>query len=512
MCIVSDKNLKIFDLFEIFYKNTETFSEQTAVYIAQTKLTFRDIFIISENLANKLRGLGICEENILGFMLPNTAAFIPVLLSLFKLSVSVAMVSPKYRESDITSVNNAIKPVCYITTSKYINVLKNIFPGSEIKSIEIDELSVELFLLFPQSTKSDKSILLESSSFNLDDREIAIIKFTSGSTGTPKAIACTVENMLSEAENVVSTLSITPDDFILAPVPLFHSYGFDLGVLPLLYAGVPMIINDNFIPRFVAKYMSQQKVSVFLGVPSIYRFLLETHFSTIPDLTQVKYLLSCTAPLHPNLITSFYKKFNIPICQHYGSSESGAVANHIPSEVLKHNESVGKAMKNVNISIVDQNGDELPYGEEGEVVVNSKVVAAGYLMGEMPGKSAFSNGKYYTGDIGFIDEEGFLFLRGRKDQMINVGGLKVSPYEVMQVLNDFPAISESAILGLKDKSGEEFVYAAVILKTSTTESKIIDYCKSRLADYKIPRRIDFWKELPKSDSGKIILKPEDIKL
>ena len=133
-------------------------------------------------------------------------------------------------------------------------------------------------------------------------------------------------------------------------------------------------------------------------------------------------------------------------------------------------------------------------------------------MGEMPGKSAFSNGKYYTGDIGFIDEEGFLFLRGRKDQMINVGGLKVSPYEVMQVLNDFPAISESAILGLKDKSGEEFVYAAVILKTSTTESKIIDYCKSRLADYKIPRRIDFWKELPKSDSGKIILKPEDIKL
>ena len=507
------KKLTTHNLYELFYNNTQNCLDQTAVTFKETKLTFRDIFSVSEKLAMQLRKTGISDGSIVGLVLPNNAFFIPALLSLFRLSATVALISPKYRQSDISAINDAIKPTCYITTSSGIDVLKTMIPDNKVNQIEIDGLTDDLFLLFPfKNRTSENSASHLSLKFGLKEKDIALIKFTSGSTGTPKAIALTVENVIAEAENVVSTLEVTTNDCILSAVPLFHSYGFDLGVLPVLFAGAQMIIEDIFIPRIIIRYLSQKKVTLFLGVPNMYRFFVETKLSAIPDLSHIRYLLSCTAPLHPDLMISFYDKFGIPICQHYGSSESGAVTNHIPNEVMSRKESVGKAMKNVFIKIVDQNGNELPGGEQGEVIVKSKVIAAGYLLGEDPNKTVFKDDHYYTGDLGYIDEQGFLFLQGRKDQMINVGGLKVSPFEVIRVLNEFPLVAESAVVGAKDSFGEEFVYAAVTLKATTTENDILAFCKSHLAEYKVPRRIDIWKELPKSDSGKIILRPEDINI
>ena len=303
------------------------------------------------------------------------------------------------------------------------------------------------------------------------------------------------------------TLDLTPEDRIYAPVPIFHSYGFDLGVLAMLFSGAPLILEEIFVPRKILSRLTAPEVTVFLGVPSMYRFLLEAAPPDPPDLSRLRYALSCTAPLYPDLIAAFYEKFNVPICQHYGSSETGAATTHLPQAVLDHPASVGVAMKNVTVLIVDEQGRELPAGQKGEVVVRSEAVAGGYAMGPVAESSPFTDGAFRMGDIGHLDADGFLYLHGRKDALINVGGLKVSPDEVTMVLESCPAVREAAVIGVRDAMGEEIVYAAVALRSALSEKELLAFCSSRLANYKVPRRLDIFEKLPRGPSGKIKIDP-----
>jgi long-chain acyl-CoA synthetase len=278
----------------------------------------------------------------------------------------------------------------------------------------------------------------------------------------------------------------------------------------MLYAGARLVLNDIFVPRRMLADLSDKGVSILLGVPSTYRFLTKTRMQATPDLSHIRYLLSCTAPLSPSQIASFFEKYHMPICQHYGSSETGAVTNHIPAEVMARSESVGKPLHNVAVRVVDETGHELAPGREGEIVVTSKVVAPGYVMGEPDKQSGFIDGEYWTGDLGVVDDDGYVYVRGRKDQIINVGGLKVSPNEVIEVLTDCPPVSEAAVIGVKDAFGEEAVYAMVTLNDKATEKEILAFCKTRLADYKIPRKIVIREELPRGNTGKVVLRPGDL--
>jgi acyl-CoA synthetase (AMP-forming)/AMP-acid ligase II len=244
----------------------------------------------------------------------------------------------------------------------------------------------------------------------------------------------------------------------------------------------------------------------------MYRFFLDVRLDSPPNLAKVRYALSCTAPLDPTVVDAFHEKFGAAICQHYGSSESGAATTHVPSDVLARKESVGRAMPNVQVKVVDAGGRSLPAGTSGEVVVSGPAVALGYVMGVPPEGSPLSNGDYYTGDVGYLDGDGFLHVSGRLNQLINVGGMKVSPVEVIRVLESCPAVQEAAVIGVRDGNGDDVVYAVVTLKAPADEYQIMAHCRGRLADYKIPRRIDIRTEMPRAASGKIRIRPEDISI
>ncbi|MEK9137121.1 MAG: fatty acid--CoA ligase family protein, partial [Bacteroidota bacterium] len=264
-----------------------------------------------------------------------------------------------------------------------------------------------------------------------------------------------------------------------------------------------LTIDESFIPRRALATIMRERVSVFLGVPSMYRFFLDSTSSPPSNLRQVRYMLSCTAPLHPDAVQSFHRSFGVAICQHYGSSETGAVTTHVPERILDYPESVGRSMVGVRMSVVDADGKECAPDDPGEVMVRSAAVAAGYIMGEAPGPAVLRDGEFRTGDIGTLNREGFLHLMGRIDSMINVGGLKVSPLEVCRVLEHHAAVREAAVSGTRDVNGEEVVYAMVVLRAPATEQELLTFCHSRLADYKVPRRIDIREELPRGPSGKI---------
>jgi long-chain acyl-CoA synthetase len=473
-------------------------------------MTFAALFSSAGDLADALGRAGIEHDRAVAVILPNSLAFVPAILALWKLGVPIALISPKYRESEIKAVTDALQPQGLLTVSAFTPQLKAATPVDRQVTVAFAETESPLELLFPPPVAAPSG----QPAATVTDQALhpAVYKFTSGSTGTPKGIAVTAENLFAEAQNVTATLAITTRDCLLAPVPLFHSYGFDLGVLSMLFAGARLISQEGFIPRKMLMDLASREVTLFLGVPSMYRLFVDTPLSALPDLSHIRYLLSCTAPLPPELISAFAEKFRMPICQHYGSSETGAVANHRPAEVLARPGSVGLPLHNVRIKIVNEKGEELSPMQEGEVIVRSGVVSPGYVMGNPPGPSRFAGDTYRTGDIGLVDEEGFLYLRGRIDDVINVGGFKVSPYEVIQVLEKFPAVREAAATGVRNANGEEVVCAMVTLKSPASEAEILAFCRAQLSDYKVPRRIEIRDEMPRGPSGKIKITAKDFAL
>jgi len=442
---------------------------------------------------------GIPSGALVALMLPNCLAFVPAYLALRRLSATVALIPPKYRARELEAIRRGVAPVCFVTTKTATQA-----PGLAARRVALVDFPCageQLAVVFPPENERTSVI----------PPGTVLLKFTSGSTGQPKGIAFDVANLETEATNIVRGLGIGPDDMILAPVPLCHSYGFDLGVLPLLQAGCTLALEKGFVPRRMLQDLASGRVTVFLGVPAMYRACLALPAS-VDASPRVRYLLSCTAPLPASVITAFHARYGAAICQHYGSSETGAVTTHVPAQVLERPDSVGRPMGDVAVSVVDAAGHPVAPGVEGEVVVSSGAVAhGGYVLGAPADRTPFQRDGYHTGDVGrFAD--GFLTVHGRVDDLINVGGFKVSPREVIDVLESYPAVSEAAVVGVRGPSGEEVVYAAVTLSRAATEADILAHCRSRLAEYEIPRRVDIRSSLPHGPTGKVHLRARDVRL
>jgi long-chain acyl-CoA synthetase len=490
-------------LWQEFVRQTAPHGASTAVCCSQNELSFVQVAEFANRIADWLQPR-VSARALVAHSLPNVTSFAPTFLALCRLGAIIPMLSPKYREAEIQQIFSLLPIEHVVTTPQQAQILAKILPATDIFEFALPGLSESVALLTCERLSQD-TIDLDTDLMN----QAAIIKLTSGSTGTPKGVVLTAKNVLASAQIVCRTLGVQPGDRIVSPVPMFHSYGFDLGLLPMITAGAAVSPSDLFVPRILLRELANPQTRIFLGVPSMYQALVDST-GAVPDLSHIRYLLSCTAPLNPSLIQAFRNKFGVSICQHYGSSETGGATIHSPAHVAVHEDSVGQAMVGVRIELLDADDKPVPVGCEGEVVIASEAVSLGYIIGAPTDRVVLANGQYRTSDIGTMDEDGFLTLRGRIDQLINVGGLKVSPLEVQQVLERHPAVREVAVLGIRDESGSEYLHAAVSLKASASESDLLDHCRQSLAEYKVPRRIDIMSELPRGGTGKIVLKREDL--
>jgi long-chain acyl-CoA synthetase len=480
-------------LWETFHARTGGMGSHPAVSGPSGTLTFAELWAHADTLASSFRRAGVADGAAVGVALPNTARFPVALLALCRLDAAVVLIPPQYRAGELSPVLSGLGLVDVVTHPGHAPGIAEAMPGA--RSSDCDGL------LVLSSTGGEGKPLREPA---------ALMKLSSGSTAEPKCIVLAAANVIAEAENVTATLGLGPGDRVLAGVPLFHSYGFDLGVLPALYAGSTLEVDDVFVPRRTLAALAERSPSAYLGVPAQYRAMLDARLDVAPDLTGVRWLLSCTAPLSADVVTAFGERFAAPICQHYGSSETGAATTHVPSEVLGRPASVGRAMEGVRVQVVSPDGTPLGPGAEGDVVVSSEAVARGYALGGPAGASPFRADGFWTGDVGRLDAEGFLTLLGRRDAVINVGGFKVSPEEVAATLERHPAVREAAVLGVSVALGEQVVWAAVALSERVDEAGLVAFCSGLLAEYKVPRRITVLDELPRTAAGKIRLRPEDV--
>ena len=482
-------------LWETFHARTGRLGHQLAVSAADGELTFDALWREADRLSLQLEAAGVGEGAVVGLALPNTSRFVVAFLALCRLNATVALVSPHYGPVDLRPVITGAGAGCLIAEPGFAARIADAVPTS--RAVQTDGL----VFVFPPLSGDAAS-----------PGDAAVLKFSSGSTAEPKGIALSAENVIAEARNVAAAFSLGPGARVLAGVPVVHSYGFDLGVLQTLFAGTTLLLRDTFVPRRSIAALASGELTMFLGVPAQYRLFLSTLLTATPSLATTPWLLSCTAPLGEEVIRRFHARFGAAICQHYGSSETGAVTTQFPADAVSHAASVGRPMRGVEVTIRATDGSLLPAGAEGEVVVSSAAVGRGYILGAPSGVSPFRDGAFWMGDVGCLDEAGFLTIRGRRDSMINVGGLKVSPAEVAAVLESHPAVREAAVIGVPDGRGEQVPYAVVTLRQPADEGSLLALCHSSLAEHKVPRRIEIRDSLPRTASGKVRIRLEDLEL
>jgi long-chain acyl-CoA synthetase len=467
------------DVWRLFQNTTVELRDRAAIASGYPELSvsFRQLEREALNRTVDIEGFGVGEGDLVAVASRDAVAFTTLVLATLRLSASALLLAPTHGRQVIRAVAHEVGADWFLTDDAGL--------AGEIAATLGGTRVEQRGSSFGIAGRADRKRPSRAES-------LAIVKLSSGSSAKPKAIGLSAAAILAEAAAVSSTLALRGGRAALCPVPLHHSYGFDLGILPMLTAGSTLVVHSPLVPGRLVDRLQGRDVSVLLGVPALYGVLVETPLRVVPKLEHVDHLLSCTAPLSPRLIERFHQRFDSPICQHYGASEVGGVTTHLPAAVMSRPESVGRPMPGVGVEIVD-----------GEVVVSGPALASGYLMGAPAHDSPFRNERFHMGDTGSLDAQGFLTIGGRRDAIINVGGLKVSPEEVQFVLEDHPAVRGAIVSGRERSSGDRYVHAVVAVSADVTERDLIAHCRLELEDFKVPRRIEIRDQLPRLPSGKV---------
>ncbi|MFH1725848.1 MAG: long-chain-fatty-acid--CoA ligase [Elusimicrobiota bacterium] len=341
----------------------------------------------------------------------------------------------------------------------------------------------------------------------------ASILYTSGTTGVPKGVMLTHANLTSNCDASIRAMAMSEKDVTITLLPMFHTFAWTACVLIPLRLGAKNVITASVTPpKPWLKQMGRHKVTIFAAVPQLYAVLakqaagLKGLILRYWFFRKVRICVSGAAPLSPATLQDFKRAFGRDIIEGYGLTETSPVATINPPGRPKAG-SVGLPIQDVSIRIVDDAGRELPGGAEGEILIKGPNVMKGYYDNEEATRQAVSpDGWLKTGDIGLIDEDGYLFIRDRKKDMIIIKGLKVFSAQIEASLLSHPDIQEAAVIGVPDASGDERIKAFVVLREGAQAgtSELHKFCRQKFDPYKRPRDIEIMSELPKNALQKIL--------
>lgn len=335
--------------------------------------------------------------------------------------------------------------------------------------------------------------------------DAALILFTSGTTGTPKGVVLSHANLLANASFVRQAHGLTVEDIALCILPLFHINGLVVTLLTPLLTGIPVVLPDRFHADRFWGWVQAYRVTWFSAVPTILSLLLSQPDREPPVAKSLRFARSASAPLPVAVLEQFEQRFGIPVIETYGISEGACQVSANPLPPQRHKPgSAGKPVGN-RLQVLDDQGHTLPTNGIGEVLIRGANVFSGYLNNPAADREAFHDGWFRTGDLGYLDEEGYLFLTGRKKELINRAGEKIAPREVEEIIHRLPEVEAVGVVGVPDQLYGEEVAAFVTLRPGylLDAETVRHFCRKHLAGFKVPREVFFIDEFPKGPSGKI---------
>lgn len=481
----------------LFLSAAEKFSSRTAVIEDGISVTYEDLVRSARAFASLLSSRGVVKGDRVAIFLPNSIEFVT---AVFGVSLSGAVSVPinsSFKTGEVGFYLEHSGARLLVTGDDLINTAAEASSGRGIEAVSIkgDKASWK----FPGEYSG------QPFDSNVRPEDEAIYLYSTGSTGKPKRVARTHYNLSALADNHTETVGWTHKDRVLFTVPISHTYGFG-NFISAVKAGAAVVVSGDFNRNRVLDILVKESITAFPSVPVMLDVLSKTYLASPIDLSSLKLVISAGAPLEERTFYRFHEKFSIYPRQLYGSTETGVISINLcdEDEIGERFNSVGRPVKNVIVKVFDEEGKEAAAGELGEIAVRSPSMTTGYY--GLPEETArvFRNGYYFTGDLGRIDEEGYIYITGRRKFLINVGGFKVDPTEVENLLSQHPDITEAAVLGIKDRSGNERVKAVIVAGRPIEAREVLEYCRDRITEYKIPQIIEFRHELPRSPTGKIL--------
>lgn len=340
-----------------------------------------------------------------------------------------------------------------------------------------------------------------------DADDAALILYTSGTTGEPKGVTLSHANLLANTGSIVQYLELTADDRVMAVLPFFYSYGNSL-LLTHLAVGGSLVVNQSFLyPNVILDEMQTHEVTGFSGVPSTFAILLNRSSLRERAFPRLRYLTQAGGPMPPSTVDRLREILpDVRIFLMYGQTEASARLSYLPpDDLLRKPGSIGIPIPGVTLQVLDEHGREVGPGEVGEIVARGPNVMRGYWGRPDATAQVLRDGRLWTGDLGRRDEDGYLYVQGRRTDMIKSAAHRIAPREIEEVLLEHPAVLEVAVLGVPDELLGEAIRACVILDPAVpcTEHDLAGHCKTQLPPFKVPQEFQFVDELPKTQSGKV---------
>ena len=449
----------------------------------------------SDAIAARLSAIGVGQRHRVAIFLGNTPQFVVCMLAAMKLRASSVLFGTSFTDREIAEAVLRTESAAILAPPAAAALLARVDPTWDVEPIALPDTVGPLALWRTPHTRAAAR-----------DGELSV-QFTSGVSGRSKIVPRTTANLENELENFASRLGLGTGDATVCPCPLFHTYGIINGfLLPFFSGRLSVLVDGRFMPNDVVEIVRRHEARLLVGVPVMYKALAETFGADASDLASLRVCFTAGAPIPATTVDAFYSRYGLDIHQQYGTTETGVIAVNVADHGKANPCAAGRAVPGRDIAIVAEDGARVPHGETGEVVVRSGGTTDGYLDDEELWAEKCRDGWYFTGDVGAFDESGDLVVTGRRTSFINVAGLKVDPAEVEQVLAACDAVVECAVVPLADASGGEVVKAVVVARRATTVHEIQQFCRQRLAAHKVPRRVLFVDALPRTLTGKILVK------
>jgi long-chain acyl-CoA synthetase len=499
--------------------------EKTCIYFEKCKYSFEEIKNLVERIARFLVEIGIRKGDRVGIILPNSPDFVIAFFGILKAGGVVVAINPRFSESEISYVieDANIKGLFLNHQLTQINtfLLKNnheiIRISCPVSPFQYQNSPGQSNAILPQKQYTLQEILscgsFESDLPDIDPEDPAIFQYSGGTTGIPKAAIGLHRNVISNIYQFSNWLNALASDkeVFLSVIPLYHVYGMVLTMcLAIRMQAAQVLLRNSQDVKGIVEAISQHRVTIFPGVPNMFSSIL--NIIDIADkkemLKSLKICISGSAPLDMRLKVEFESLTNSKILEGYGLSETPTATHCNPVKGTNKAGSIGMPLPDVECKILDIEAgtSELQSGEKGELVIRGPQVMKGYHNREEETFKTLKGGWLYTGDLAYMDQDGYFFITGRIKELIKVSGFQVWPREIEEIILKYPGIKDAAVAGIKSFETGERAKAWIILEenTSVDLNGLKDFCRMYLADYKVPKDFVIVSDFPRTSVGKIL--------